>query len=725
VKRIVALTLASAALATAHAAPLIIYETQTLDVPAPYQYKAVTGVEVDGDHLLMRATRDEVPAIFAFDRGADGLWHYTQTLAEAADVQGYGFGLSGNVAATGLTGIRIFQRGAAGWALATYTGTNYPSGYEISGDNLFASAANCVIQTIRRQGPTSWVEAGALPVTNPDCEVRAVSADGDRVLAASEVPRASGVGGEVVLQLFRRASTGAWQPGPALVPPAGVELLTNDAPLRGARAAATALPEDGGDVVWGESSGAWTVRGRLQSPDAFQSMNGSATRVVRISGDLFLQQGTHQREEFAGSGVIRVFREIDGAFEHVATLRPRINYPLSGPMTVSGRHVLVAAGNDQTVPWDRVYAFELPESLPVPAAPIVENFESGSAAAWRTSGGQYSVVAIGNTRMYRQAITAGSTGAELMSVSLGNQVIEADVLTTEFAAAGRWVGLMTRRTDSRNYYYATLQTPGAVSFRRARNGVNTTLATWTQSVPAVIPGQRYRMRLESIGDRHVVYVNNRLIGAVTDATLAEGRAGIVMYQASANFDNVVVTPNGHNVLRDQLFEHLHSEHGDRLWSQDLSPNWVLGDFGESYTQTSLAGYARNLTGVPTDDQLVSVDVRANQFGPSSQTDFPWIGLIARYVDDGNHYYVSLRDSNLIMLRKRVNNTIVGLGSVAYNVAPGTTYNVRLEAIGNWLRVYVNGRMMLEKVDASHPVGTYGLATYKTQAQFTNFVVEEP
>jgi hypothetical protein len=51
-----------------------------------------------------------------------------------------------------------------------------------------------------------------------------------------------------------------------------------------------------------------------------------------------------------------------------------------------------------------------------------------------------------------------------------------------------------------------------------------------------------------------------------------------------------------------------------------------------------------------------------------------------------------------------------------------TRDVREE---NCLRVYVNGRMMLERVDASHPVGTYGLATYKTQAQFTNFVVEEP
>jgi hypothetical protein len=725
VKRIFALALVSTAFSAAHAAPLIIHEAQILDVPAPYQYKAVTGVEVDGDRLLMRASRDEVPAVFAFDRGTDGLWHYTQTLAEAADVQGYGFGVGGSVAATGLTGLKIYQRGAAGWALATYTGANYPSGYEISGDNIFASTANCGIAAIRRQSATSWAEAGALPVTNPDCEMRSVSADGDRVLAASEVPRASGVGGEVVLQVFRRASTGAWQAGPALVPPAGVELLTSDVHLRGARAAATALPEDGGDVVWGETSGTWTVRGRLQSPDAFQSMNGFATRVVRISGDLFLQQGTHQREEFAGSGVIRVFREIDGTFEHVATLRPRINYPLSGPMTVSGRNVHVAAGNDQTVPADRVYSFRLPASLSAPAAPIVENFETGNAAAWRTSGGQFSVVPIGRTHMYRQSSTTGSTGAELMSVSLGNQVIEADVLTTEFAGPGRWVGLMTRRTDSRNYYYATLQTPGAVSLRRVRNGVNTTLAAWTQSVPAVIPGQRYRMRLESIGNQHAIYVNNRFIGSFPDATLTEGRPGIATYQASANFDNVVVTPNARNVIRDQLFEHLHSEYGDRLWSQYAAPNWVLGDFGESYTQTSLAGYQRNLTGAPTDNQLVSVDVRASQFAPSSQTDFPWMGLIARYVDDGNHYYVSLRDSNLVSLRKRVNNTIVDLGKIAYNVAPGTTYNVRLEAIGNWLRVYVNGFMLLEKVDTSHPVGTYGLATYKTQAQFTNLVAEEP
>jgi hypothetical protein len=122
---------------------------------------------------------------------------------------------------------------------------------------------------------------------------------------------------------------------------------------------------------------------------------------------------------------------------------------------------------------------------------------------------------------------------------------------------------------------------------------------------------------------------------------------------------------------------------------------------------------------------VSVNVQPSAFAPVTASQDPWVGLIARYVDDRNYYYVSLRDSNLLSLRKRVNGAVVGLGSVALDVAPGTNYTVRLDAIGDRLRVFVNGRMLIEHADSSLPAGTYGLATYKAGARFTAFQAEQP
>jgi hypothetical protein len=123
--------------------------------------------------------------------------------------------------------------------------------------------------------------------------------------------------------------------------------------------------------------------------------------------------------------------------------------------------------------------------------------------------------------------------------------------------------------------------------------------------------------------------------------------------------------------------------------------------------------------------VVSVNVQADQFASGSASDDPWVGVVARYVDGANYYYVSLRKSGLVSLRKRVNNSIVGLGSVTLPITPGTNYNVRLEAIGGSLRVYVDGNLRIERKDPSLPAGTYGIATYKAAAKFTTFQVYQP
>ena len=88
-------------------------------------------------------------------------------------------------------------------------------------------------------------------------------------------------------------------------------------------------------------------------------------------------------------------------------------------------------------------------------------------------------------------------------------------------------------------------------------------------------------------------------------------------------------------------------------------------------QTSTAGSALALVGTPTDDQMVKTRARATSFGSGADR---WFGIAARYVDESNYYYLTVRNSNTVSLRKVVNGAVTVLGTVSRTVGqtPGTT-----------------------------------------------------
>jgi hypothetical protein len=106
--------------------------------------------------------------------------------------------------------------------------------------------------------------------------------------------------------------------------------------------------------------------------------------------------------------------------------------------------------------------------------------------------------------------------------------------------------------------------------------------------------------------------------------------------------------------------------------------------------------------VPLDDppdQSIRARMRATQFNGTDR----WFGLIGRYVDSQN-YYVSLRNSNSISLRKLTNGAITVLDTAT-----------------------LNGRLVLEATDtmAPHATGRYGLGNFKTAAEADDFLAVQP
>ena len=263
--------------------------------------------------------------------------------------------------------------------------------------------------------------------------------------------------------------------------------------------------------------------------------------------------------------------------------------------------------------------------------------------------------------------------------------------------------------------------------RRMLNGVFTTLASGTLTVT---PNQTYIVRLEAVGTRLRVYVNNQARLEAIDSSLSHGQAALLTFRTRADFDNVVVTPNA---LVTLFADGFHSG-PTTAWNKTGDGNWVDPpedpgdpDFPDpfanqrNFSQTSTAGGARAHAGIATTaDQSFQTRVRPNTLTPTG-----WFGVMARYTDDGNYYYVKVGAAGVASIRKLVNGAIFELANAPFPVSANTWYTVRLEVVGAQLRAYINDRFLMEATDTSHAAGKYGLVTYRAAATFDDVDVREP
>jgi hypothetical protein len=255
--------------------------------------------------------------------------------------------------------------------------------------------------------------------------------------------------------------------------------------------------------------------------------------------------------------------------------------------------------------------------------------------------------------------------------------------------------------------------------RRMAGGTSRVLAS---AAFPIATGRSFRVRLESIGTLHRVFVDGRLLVDADSSGATHGRAALITDRAQAEFDNVVVSPTLHTTLYANDFE----SGAAGPWRHTGIGFWNLWTgLSTVYFQSSVAGDARASIGVPADDQVVRVRARLDTFATPSGTEERWFGLMARHTDERNYYYLALRSSNTIALRKIVNGTVTTLASAAFPVLPTTWYQLRLDAIGNRLRAYVNGVLLLEATDASHASGNSGPVMFKAATDYDDFQSYQP
>jgi pectate lyase len=140
-------------------------------------------------------------------------------------------------------------------------------------------------------------------------------------------------------------------------------------------------------------------------------------------------------------------------------------------------------------------------------------------------------------------------------------------------------------------------------------------------------------------------------------------------------------------------------------------------------QTDKTVVARSLTGVPeTDDQIIETVARIDSLPPTGDR---WVGVIARYRDDANHYYVSLGVNSGLQIRRIAGGATTVLASIPYAVHGNVNYRLRFEAVGDQLRAYVNDVFVAEAHDGTFGTGRFGVATNLAAASFYELRATQP
>jgi hypothetical protein len=601
--------------------------------------------------------------------------------------------------------LRIFQRSGNVWIAApTEAPIVAAHGLAIFGGRILVARRGCNYDADLYQKSSTtgiWHVTGRIRGAVGECNDHGalLDLDGDVALVLNL--------GEI--REYHRSGSVQWPQVGTITPPAGVD-FENAAPTLRDDVAFTS----NGDYFRRAGSG-WSYQGQVQPLDSANTDIGDADYRGSLLLSLSTLPGSDNNHNYRSPYLYQP--NPGGGFDHVAVLDSS-GFALYAD--VSGNHA-VASGRD-VIQGTYLEFFDLPAPLRAPAA-IANDFETHDLSGWQqTAGSQFALATSGGSAVYRQSSLAGTSTAMLTNSDWPyTESIEADIKPTAFDGSDRWVGLAVRYLDADNQYYVTLRSSNKLQLKRNVGGAFKTLAETT--LPVAL-NRTYHVKLQITGALLAVYVDDSYRLGVQDDALTHGRAALMTYRARADFDNVYAAPTAPFGLANMDFSQIYG--GGKPFTTE-GGNWTIveqdGEPDIAFGQTSTAGNARAWIGTPTGDQQVETLAKLASYNSSTQG--AWFGLLARWKDARTHYYLSVRSTGKLEIRRVLNGTITVLKSVPFTATPGHYHDFKFVVVGNELHAYVDNVFVAGAIDNAIAEGQYGLGTYRAAATFQNFNVSQP
>lgn len=693
----------------------MIRAAQSLPQPTP-SYKYLEHVAIDGAHLIVIGINDATSqgagntyAALLYRRNlSDGKWVFRRALVTTT---GYftrmEVRMRNQIAVVNFSGYfggqaYLFEYSNGDYRPASVSGPLvHAGGVAISQQSVLFGGNDCDYDgAIYQKGADGvWSITGRINDNTGECDPEGldVSLSYDYALVRSRYSR--------VVKAWRRSGTAVnWIRAGDLSLPQDTPLSDEPYVLQGATAVS-----NGGHVWRRSGTSTWNFMGRATSVENDNSF-GITFGVGYRDGVMVTS------ESGRGRAFPRVYQESSpGHFEHVASL-----YSLNGTgaFDVSGNTVAVIV-RDLNTTAASMEVFTLPTPLHAPPQ-IVNDFEDRQTTEFTFNSGQFALATRGSDDVLAQR--SGNTLAIALVTDSDwsdYQRVEADITPT-FNAGDSWAGLIARYVDPNNYYFAVIRANRTYSVYKRVNGVNTPLLEGSY-----YPTSTGRVSLAVDASDIFLMIDNQYFPVGTDRSLTHGRAGLATWQARADFDDVQVaaTPE---------YGYFYREWGPTGSDIDIDLTLIGGhwhvlldeqEYNQGLAQDDKSGNAVGFVGTPVANQEVTARVRLASFGDAPQN--AWFGLLARYVDAQNQYYVTARSNGKIEIRKIVNGNITVLASANLTVVPQQQYELRFRLINDELQLFVDNVMVASAHDTSIPSGKYGLATYRTSVIWDYLYVQQP
>jgi len=693
-----------------------ITPTQYLSPPYAYSFEEypALAVAINGDSLIIIADQPTYRGAFLYRRSAaDGRWSFNRTLMQTTvpvAQRRAGLAMKNSLAVIDIAGQSvIWERLPTGWVQAQTAGPILlPGGYAISVDRVLIGGDGCSTDGFIFQKTSGgiWNVTGRLP--SPGTCVageRDVELNYDYALVNSPAGR---------IRAYRRSGTAIeWASAGSF------QLQGQSVGRSGPMALQKAIGAAPGSTIYRRSGTTWTLDQTLMPAD-YATGTGDAHAVLYRDNVLITVEGATEQGWHATPHLY--VPDAAGKFQNVGILD---TYANTTDIDISGNTVVVASEGPPTIP--RLAVFELPTPV-VPPKAIVNDFNTRDVSGFQTTpAGAYSLAGSGSQWFYRQPSRSGHTEAVVTGSDWSYyQSIDVRIHRAQLSYPGTWVGAALHYVDADNYYYASIHYNHMVINRRL-NGVNTELAY-------VLLGGTNDYRFHDLhfhikrnpgglGGRDKLFAtfDSQFSVDTTDTSpLTHGSAALLTNLTRADFDNLHVSPSSRYDLLSLNF----LDNPDRPLETN-GGTWTVQDAESPYGiyQTNTNVLATAVGGAPIDDQRVRSYVRLESFG--SATPVPWFGVIARYQDPSNYYYLSVRGSGTLQIRKIVNGVTTLLAAKDFTVNPGEFHQYELHVVGDQLHASVDGVLLATAHDSDLPVGRHGIATYHAAAYFNSVIVDQP